>query len=215
MLHPRKKQILDIFGKEPETLDELGHCIFTVANYFSTQLDGLAWNIEYKPNISNTHNCPINGECNFSRHPDQPLYYSGFAGRVWLRVSKSCKESFSSDILGGSLVRTGTGGAGSYNGPWNHFETANGLPKTRLASYGQFNIFLDDWPIINEWVEHRALFDIIQEKSLKINHTFFWESDEIMQYDKQIIGEEHYNQSLMRRTTLSKYKNEEYNEIIL
>ena len=95
-LHPKKKAVLDIYGREPRDLDDLGHCVIAVLNsqYASNSIRpnkntkrikvaGLMWEIEHQASVSNTHDAPLNGVTNWGgRKPGAPHGYPGWYGRA-------------------------------------------------------------------------------------------------------------------------------------
>jgi hypothetical protein len=116
-----KKPIVDLYGKEPETLDELAECVIKVMNQRSDVL-GFQWDMWYSKCVSNTHNSPIGKPTNWGCNDDLPRGYPGWAGRVWFRIRD--RNSFGSEVLANTLTYTGTGGYGGYHGPWENIGEA-------------------------------------------------------------------------------------------
>jgi hypothetical protein len=188
-VHPRKQKILDIFGKEPESLDELGQCVIQVANTYKpyyytdkpiqTKVLGLKWEIR-RGDVSNSHSCPLNGHTNWSnRNKELPSSYRGWSGRVWLRVNSSrCATA-----LDGTLTYTGTGGYGAYNGPWCLLSR---MTNANIYSW-DYRFFEDDWPLIKEQYEMQQTFDILKDGKVQPqSHIFLWEDPEIVESDREI-----------------------------
>lgn len=88
--YPTKIRGRNLYGSEPTNLDDLARCIIAIANN-STEVGnsivGFSWDIKYGQ-ISNTHNCPLNGVTNFKSAANLPKNYPGWQGRVWLRLAK-------------------------------------------------------------------------------------------------------------------------------
>lgn len=203
-MHPSRKYILDIIEHEPTTLDELAHAVIKVINHSvdrknkPIKIAGFAWNIDFRNKVSNTHRAPHNGITNWgNRHPDRPTGYSGFYGRLWLRYSEYV-DGFGSDSTDKSLTHTGTGGAGTYDGPWvainkiywdnrNHSTKKSVCPEPQVYSW-DYTIFLEDWPGIQQMVERQQIWNILNDKPFSINHKFLWNDPEIEAQDNLIIS---------------------------
>lgn len=190
-IHARKKAIIDLWGRDPETLDELAHCVIAVIeSRFSKEYNkappykvlGFAWELRHSNEVSNTHECPLDGVTNWGRRdPTAPSYYPGWVGRVWIRYD---------GVMAGSapFVRTlthpGTGGYGGYNGPWEKLQLARHYhmqqknqknlepppyPELMIFSW-DYKFFDSDWPCLGK----DRLFDILKETDQKL-HRFLWE----------------------------------------
>jgi hypothetical protein len=133
MLHPKQQHIVDIFGKEPETLDEVAKACIAVISANSTRVVGFAWTIGFAQEVSNSHNAPINGYTNWGGHDTRgdDRNYPGFGGRVWIRYAEDPDFMRCSDNFNKTLTYTGTGGGGSYNGPWDDISLATYGTRTR------------------------------------------------------------------------------------
>jgi len=132
MLHQKQQHIKDIYGKEPETLDELAEACIAVIGHNSVPVVGFAWNIETDARVSNSHDAPVDGYTNWGgdNHRGDVKSYPGFRGRVWIRYETDpdfmrCSENFNK-----TLTHTGSGGGGSYDGLWTNISTAS--YKTRF-----------------------------------------------------------------------------------
>jgi len=201
MTYSKKQKILDIFGKEPDTLDELGHCIVAVANHDNKNLDGIAWGIEYDPKVSNSHECPELGQKNWARNGELPMYYPGFRGRLWVRSSEYYKEPFLSSLLDGTLTYMGSGSGGATSGPWKKYYYSQHIPNIRLGCY-EFKFFLDDWPIISNMIGKKELFRTLNDDDrLRLHHNFLWESDEAITIDRKVLGDDAYESLLLKYQT--------------
>lgn len=180
-MHPRKQQVLNIIKTEPESMDELAKSIIVVINHMvapKNELVGFKWTLDFTEKVSNTHNCPLNGVTNWGSKEDKPRHYPGWYGRVWYRYKNT--KDFSLN-LNNTLTYTGTGGYGSYNGPWAEIAKATYTQYKRYTvfcySY-DFRLFEDDWPKIKEWRQHVETFKILKNEPLTHHHTFLWEDSE-------------------------------------
>lgn len=189
-MNAKKKYILDLFGREPATLDDLGDCVRAVIDNSGVRCVGLQWEVRYSDQVSNSHDAPLSGRTNFSRKPELPIGYPGWVGRIWVRYAEYPK-SFGSEPFDRTLTYTGTGGFGSYNGPWHRVASAHYLqriykkqkidyPEPAIFSW-DYRFFSDDWPAIIIW---SALTDNINRR-----HDYQWHDPEVWDQDQQFIRE--------------------------
>lgn len=209
MKHSRQKRIYAIFGKDPETMDELAQCTIAVANAHpelvrqEIRVVGFAWNIIYGNNVSNSHYAPLGEQTNWGGHRlDAPRGYHGFEGRVWIRYNRE-PTGWGSDGMAYTLVHTGTGGAGSYSGLWQHITTQrykkynaekackSGVFVQKCACYSwDCKIFADDFPMIADMVSKQQMMDIlITTEKQPINHQFEWNEPETVEEDRLFLAE--------------------------
>ena len=184
-----KQRILDIYGHEPTDLNDLARCTMAVINHNlagQSRLLGFSWRLNFQE-VSNSHYCPIDGVTNWGgRTPGAPRSYAGWYGRVWVRYENSPK-SFGSDPLRGTLTHTGTGGFGSYNGPWhdishaihNTYSTKNrkgkGKSKEPQLYSWDYRVFDADWPLISDEFQQLRIADILSGDFKTHSHSFLWE----------------------------------------
>lgn len=209
MTLPRKQKILDIHGRDPETLDELAQCIINVINHPTTDYSkisgapsrnkrkvvGFAWDITYQDVVSNSHNATEGKLTNWDGTPDKPKGYAGFYGRVWIRYEVE-PDGWWSDAFTNTLTHTGTGGAGSYYGLWETISRAYwtkfGHKKStynKPAVYSwDYKIFLDDWPGVALWLDKCMNWATLRgDKISPINHKFQWEDPSIVEKDNELL----------------------------
>lgn len=207
---PIKDALLKIYGRDPVDLDDLGHCCVAVINHnleHSDQLNdnnrliGFAWSIQYYPIVSNTHNAPEGHPTNWGHNQRHlPVGYPGFMGRVWVRYCK--RSAFFSDYdFRHTLTHTGTGGYGSYDGPWdgiinavyNAYGHMNlGSKREQMIGYPlsyDYKIFLADFPAINQTVYDTIVFNALKDEEVSINHYFLWNDPERIIQDKNLLKE--------------------------
>lgn len=193
-----KNKLIEIWGREPESLDDLADCCIAVINQWfvdkreDNKVVGFAWDIWYDPKVSNSHNCPIDAETNWNRTDDKPLGYPGFYGRVWIRYAKPVSSS-GFNAFQSTLTYPGTGGGGAYGGPWAS------LSKVRYQKHGNrkgpdmypapaihswdYCFFVQDFEGIMHWIN----WLILQDKPYK-QHIYKWEDPNIKLADLEFIS---------------------------
>jgi len=200
--HPKKKSAMQVYGKDPASFDEFFEMTIALMNH---ELDGkatvvgLAMQVQYYDNISNSHSAPLIGVENFNRsqsgNKDLPTGYKGFSGRIWYRLSNSV-SGFGSDVMRNALSYTGTGGGGAYNGPWQGISgryykapsrLRRNLTSPELFSY-DYKIFIDNFPawrdgdanqvkLAEEFVVHKGkLYEYDKDKTFAIVNKSAWPS---------------------------------------
>ena len=176
--HPAKKSAIEIYGKDPETLDELFDMMRTIVNHNfrvnnenkDIRLTTLCVQVESSNKVSCSHDAPLLGRSKWSsKDHDGPSSYPGFHGRIWYRYNDDPVNNWS-DPFKGSQVHTGSGGGGDYDGPSKEIcEVYRGAPKhlkkifidPKVCSYS-FRFFLADFPKIAEGIEKNMTADIIR-----------------------------------------------------
>jgi hypothetical protein len=175
-----KSQILKLNnGHEPTTFNEVAECIMNSIRYNirgTNALLGFAWNVEYRDhNVHHTH------EKHMYDSTDHCMY-----GRVWIRL-EARKKGWSSDLFNNTLSYTGTGGIGSYNGPWTHLY--NQKEKEIICySYG-FSFMLKDWPNLDAEINKRITFNTLKSHyKEKVNHQFTWTDPDVRITDEELLA---------------------------
>ena len=96
-MHKRQQHIVDIYGKEPETLDELAQACIAVISHHGAPVKGFAWNIHFDKTVSNSHHAPLDYKTNWcGRDKTAPRTHPGFYGRVWIRYEEKGQFTHSS-----------------------------------------------------------------------------------------------------------------------
>jgi hypothetical protein len=211
-----------IYGDEPTTMDELAKAVIKVINEFQhnrlskvgrktvitpgpkAKCIGFSWDVVHYDSVSNSHNSPEGYPDNFMQKPESPKGYPGWYGRVWVRYETEKNFCFSSDTFKRTLTHTGTGGFGSYNGPWAKVATAR---YNRLGHINQgtdaypgimcyswdFKIFDYDWPLITEVIEHEkaTVWAHLNDKPepARPHHRFHWEDPKTVEADHAFMLE--------------------------
>jgi hypothetical protein len=196
IISPAKQRILDVFGKEPESLDELAQCIIAVINnqentgydrprkkYKNYKVVGFQWQI-----------CRMEKLHHYYKSHDGP----GWSGRVWIRYEDKPNQ-FGSSPFGPTMTYTGTGGYGSYSGPW---ERILGLIYSSGSKYyskvsnhcysWDYRFFDLDWPFIDEnklYDEGKLIAKLSGKPHRGMHHEFLWEDENQKQLDKIFIQE--------------------------
>jgi len=100
--------------------------------------------VNYSESVSNSHSCPKNGVSNFGGRecfPDgkpRPRGYPGFRGKIIFQLSHNL--GWASDVMKNTGLHIGSGG-GSGN----------------LMYHYEFNLFLDDFPVIKAAFEEEEI----------------------------------------------------------
>jgi hypothetical protein len=213
MNKPIKSNILKVYGREPETLDELARCVIAMlesqenGDIFERKkrnvkkmykVSGFAWDIRYSELVSNTHSNPEGYPGNFMNKPNLPKGYPGWLGRVWIRYSEECR-SFGSYPFAKTLTHTGTGGAGSYHGPWTNIAShrykklgftraANAYPEPKIYSW-DYRFYDLDWPKLAEMVSKQKMWAALSGQPWQNKHYFEWTDPEVLAADAAFIAE--------------------------
>ena len=204
-LLPRKARILEIFGREPGTLDELAQCVVAVINHnigakSPARVVGFAWDVRHSDKVSITHSSPEGYPHNWGgRDPDAPRGYPGWSGRVWIRYANKTANSFGSAPFEKTLTHPGTGGGGAYNGSWEnisharwkrygHTKSKNAYPPIECYSW-DYRFYEFDWPELARWVEKQRVWSELSNKPLCLSHKFEWNDAAVAAADLEFIAE--------------------------
>lgn len=206
-LQTAKERILQEYGREPKTLDELAECVTAVINsQCQNNLVGFEWELKYTKTVSNSHSAPVGYPQNFGPKPGIPTYYPGWSGRVWVRYRDKtiANKMWSYTPFAATLTHTGTGGSGSYNGSWapicrahyemerNNFLKHMPVKIEKPACYSwDYKIFEYDWPVVAYNKEQEQLVAILSDKidSFPTTHKFHWVDPEVDKADKKFLKE--------------------------
>jgi hypothetical protein len=212
-VHPRKQYILDVYGCEPETLDEVAKCVIAVINNCDSgdryerkskiegvkklKVLGFSWDITYGE-ASNSHSAPLNGKTNWSgRDKTAPRYYPGWNGRVWIRYD-GYSSNAGSEPFERTLTHVGTGGGGGYNGPWEalavarwkrygHTDPKDSFPAPQIYSW-DYRFYLSDWPMLEDSIRQQRVYDKLAGKPTDMRHKFQWEDTATMIKDAEFLA---------------------------
>lgn len=203
----RKQRVLQAYGHEPKTMDELAWAVIkTIESVRTDQYNGqnlckvvgFAWNMGYG-DVRNSHSAPMNGKQNWSaRDKDIPTSYPGWNGRVWIRY-KDRNTSGSSEAFRSTLTYPGTGGGGAYGGiwetlcteRWNRYKFSaekDAYPEVKCFSW-DYRIYESDWPLLQEDMEKQRMFDKLAGNVFSHNHNFRWEDPETKMADQAFLAE--------------------------
>jgi len=196
---PIKRKILRVYGHEPDTLDDLAQCVIKMIDR-RQKVVGFAWDISHLENIRNSHNAPEGYPDNFGNDKKLPTHYPGWSGRVWIRYAKPVRSTWH-NMFDETLTHPGTGGIGTYNGPWTdvssirYYRYGRGIPKKfwypEIESYSWDYKFYDlDWPLIAEIASKHKMWNILtNEEGDTITHEFKWTDPDTLKADKEFIEE--------------------------
>jgi len=183
------------FG-EPRTLDELAEFVIKVINHQiePNRVVGFKWNLRYTDQVSNTHSSPLEGVTNWGSDDDRPRGYPGFTGRVWIRYDREPK-SFGSEPFGRTTTHTGTGGYGSYSGPWTEisryrYENRKRKDYPEPQSYSwDYRFYLEDWPEIRRQVEQQQIWRALNgREGFTMDHEWEWHDPVTVRADADYIN---------------------------
>ena len=198
-----KADILKLYGREPETLEQLAECVISVINsQYNSGFGKLKKANKYK--VIGFH--WIINSCisihRSQRSPDELLVNeesdsSGWTGRVWIRYAEEC-NGFGSDPFKHTRTYPGTGGFGSYNGPWADISTAHWQAINDEKTLGQYpqpvcyswdyRIYNADWPAIAAWVECEKICAKLKGENWGYSHQFMWDDKETLDADKEFMS---------------------------
>lgn len=192
-----KQHIIKIHGHEPTSLDDFGQCILNILQHNSNnRVLGFSFDVQFG-DCSNTHHAPVGKPLNWRRRDSLPTSYPGYHGRMWLRLFDRKSGEFFSDFFRGTMTYPGSGGAGSYNGPWHYLnETFYSVKKNKKVpewfiepNIGSldYKFFIEDWPLLEKWTEHTKTLNLLKNKSNRIRHNFLYEDQETVELDKKFI----------------------------
>lgn len=213
MNKPIKANILKVYGREPETLDELAQCVIHMINsqensniferHKSSQpkfykVVGFVWDIAYGGMISNSHSSPEGYPQNWGREDNVPKGYPGWSGRVWIRYADECRD-FGSTPFSKTLTHTGAGGLSSFDCPWEGISTArfkcysqNRMPKEypepKCYSW-DYRFYELDWPLLAHWVEKQKIWGVLNGQGWNPRHKFEWTDPNVLAKDLAFIAE--------------------------
>lgn len=178
---PKKQRIIDIFGRDPQTMDELAQCVIAVHNATGgNTLIGFKWIITHC-DVSNSHSAPEGKATNWSRKDNEPKSYPGWYGRVWVRYA-SPYRGFISHVMPDTLTHIGAGGCGHYDGPFQRIHDAyyqkHGHRKSiscpEVFSW-DYRIYDMDWPAATEIISQQNMYDKIAGRPTKSHqHIYEW-----------------------------------------
>lgn len=204
-----KRRILKIWGGEPRSITDLAHCVMAVierqpatrSGNRRCQIAGFSWDIRRSQEVSNSHDAPVSGVTNWdgrARLEDgtpAPRGYPGWTGRVWIRYAKPV-DTFGNDPFTATLTYPGTGGWGSYSGPWERISTVRyrsygnrrdgpeTYPEPQIYSW-DYRFFDSDWPDLY----YGELFEIIKQAPAVTRDQFLWEDPAIRAADEEFIDQ--------------------------
>ena len=199
-----KKNMLK-YSPEPTSMDELAQVVIdtvkrTLAKKQPTcKVIGFAWELCHG-DVRNSHDCPINGVQNWGgREEHAPKSYPGWNGRVWIRLSES-PNHFSSKSFDESLTYPGTGGAGSYRGPWEQICSAYfNQYKHHYQHKGMgsmfswdYRLYDSDWPKLQEVkdIEKYLMWAVLRNsKYTHPTHKFCWTDLDTLKEDEAFFNQ--------------------------
>jgi hypothetical protein len=188
-------------------MNELAQCVIEVINQHrcytyqgktlkempTPEVVGFAWDVRHGI-VSNSHSAPQSGVRNWGSDPTKPMGYPGWGGRVWIRYRKETPK-FGNESFLSTLTYTGSGGFGSYDGPWAEISTAQfknclkfSYPEPQVYSW-DYRFYDSDWPLLTTNLEKQALFDTIRDSKLSgfRPHRFSWTDPQTLSEDQAYL----------------------------
>jgi hypothetical protein len=182
-----RKDILRIYGKEPETLDEIAEAVRMVASTYCKVI-GFSWKVRYLKKAPSSHAAPVEG---YRAHHRVGPGYEGFYGRVWIRYAWD-PDHQSDMILRRTLTYPGSGGGGGYGGPWAELcslRHRKKLPKPHCYSW-DYTFYIDDWPALRKTFEQERIMNLLKSDTTSLEdmyHEYDWQDEETFKKDEKFI----------------------------
>ena len=214
-MKPIKDNVLKVYGREPRDLDDLAHCVIAVINSQinrdswsrkkkqdndkTHRVVGFAWDIKWSPEVSNSHSSPEGYPQNWGRNKKGvPEGYPGYRGRVWIRYADE-PRSWGSSPFEATLTHTGTGGAGSYDGPfaavasaryhrYGHQRIKGAYPEVNCYSW-DYKIFDYDFPELALAREKHEVWCKLSNTNPSYGHRFEWHDLDTKIADAEFMAE--------------------------
>lgn len=187
-------------------IQELTHIIIDRVNdnlkKDNNKVVGLQLVLSWYDRVSNSHSAPVGKPTNGGRLGFLPTGYPGWSGRVWIRYDKKCFKGWGgSDPIRGTGLHTGTGGFGTYSGPWTKLAhsifDAELIDKISLKKYNDLKpvchswdcrVFAEDFPEILELYQMDKCFDLLANGGeSQREYSYCWEDPETAAADKLLI----------------------------
>jgi len=182
-MHPKQQHIVDIYGKYPETLDEVAESVIAGLNE-TNETVGFAWSVGFDPKVRFTYEARRGG-CTHKKLPngEYPSTIPGMYGRVWYRYKERDKGIGITRGFPPTLTYAGSGGSGAYDGIWHNLCSAVYRSRKQVNDSSRchgvknvykypepecysldYRFFLADFPavaeqIIRQWEAHNLAED--------------------------------------------------------
>jgi hypothetical protein len=189
---------------EPEDLDQLAWAVIRTIELYreqnrpATRVTGFSWDLRYGE-VPNSHDAPIRGQTNWGRKSGLPTSYPGWSGRVWIRYADDNTAGVGSSPFQDTLTYPGTGGWGSYSGPFDRIATARfrryshthdegSYPEPQIYSW-DYRFFESDWPAVEQWQQRRDIVALLRGSNMTshLRHRFEWHDPEILARDREFM----------------------------
>ncbi len=203
ILHQGRRRMVARWG-EPQDLDQLAWAVIRTIELYrernrpATRVVGFSWDIGYGE-VSNSHSAPIRGQTNWGRKSGLPTSYPGWQGRVWVRYADDNTAGVGSSPFRDTLTYPGTGGWGSYSGPFDRVSTARfrryghthepgSYPEPQIYSW-DYRFFESDWPAVEQWRERRDIVAALRGSNMTGHHRhrFEWHDPVIQARDREFM----------------------------
>jgi len=203
ILNQTRRHIVARWG-EPQDLDQLAWAVIRTIELYrekgrrETRVVGFSWDIAYGE-VSNSHDAPIRGRTNWGAKPGLCTGYPGWKGRVWIRYADDNTDGVGSDPFCRTLTYPGTGGWGSYSGPFDriamarfrrygHTHEPGTYPEPQIYSW-DYRFFESDWPAVEQWRERESILSALSGRNQEgqHRHRFEWHDPVIQARDREFM----------------------------
>lgn len=118
--HREYKRRIEFVGFEPLTSGNVFEFFRLYMIKKNPHVIGFALKVRYDKSASVSHSAPFGALQNWRHVSTLPTGYPGFTGRIWYCLDSKKVENYGlSHPYEGSGLHSGTGGYGSYDGPWD------------------------------------------------------------------------------------------------
>lgn len=204
MANLRRETILNVYGKDPGTLNELAECVRAVIESQTNarswdarnptktskpvkklKVLSFAWNIHYSEQILK------------SEKINSLEFNPGFVGRVWIRYEEEPIRGSTPFAL--TSTYPGTGGLGSYFGPSADIAQARYLsrlqdldieyPEVHCYSW-DYHFYLSDWPELTKSINKHKMWNKLKDNGqFSLRHRYEWIDPATKIADEEFIAQ--------------------------
>lgn len=187
------QHLLDIYGKEPATLDELGDAVVAVANTFLSsttdpgRIVGLEWYIQYFDPTNPDRHRPSLDRDRFIHTDISWINRQCWQGTIWIRYSGYVTNLLNAfDNTSTYVSKTETPYTPDYSGPDWFYRYKNFIyvlldgAETKcslMSTVWHYMIYVEDWPLLQKKVLEEKTWHILGNKSYSDIHTYRYCSD--------------------------------------
>lgn len=198
-----KNRLVETFGREPESLNDIAHAMIAVINQQSNgrknvsanfKVLGLKWNLKRGLLI-------VNRDHTWGGRYLEKDNIQSWSGDVWIRYDTTVKSSSSDPLKAALLYKTvdiNSGSTPNQNNPWLKEVKAyrqvsklhgNFISVKEPVCYGFKCLFFEeDFPNIANEISKQDMWNILNDiKTKEYTHEFSWSDPETRERDKLIV----------------------------